>query len=44
VVPGRKFAMVRPAPASMKRRREMLRFVMTSSLEMSALWARFRRC
>jgi hypothetical protein len=38
-VPGRKFATVSPAPASMKRRREMLRFVMTSSLEMSAFSA-----
>src|ERR1051326_209629 len=36
VVPGRKFATVSPAPAPMKPRREMLRFVMTSSHEMSA--------
>src|SRR5215471_5001068 len=36
VVPGRKFATVNPAPASMKRRRDKLRIVMTSSLEMSA--------
>src|SRR5437588_11102726 len=40
VVPGRKLATVSPAPAPMKRRREMLRFVMTSSLEIVRVFCR----